>query len=111
MGKVKEEKKKEKELEENVKKEFGGYKKDILSKNVDLYDNKPLIQKIIFILVGVINFVVGFALYFLIKDDKNKKWQANYLSKGSAIGLALWIVIAFSHLINLILNETILGCN
>ena len=41
------EKSKEEILEENVKKEFEGYKKDILKNNVDLYDNKPLIQKIV----------------------------------------------------------------
>ena len=92
----------EKELEKKVKKEFKEYKKDIMSNDVELYDDKPLIQKVVFFLVGVINCVVGFALYFLIKDDKNKKWQASYLSKGSLIGLALWIIIAFAQLINLI---------
>ena len=96
------EKSKEVNLEENVKKEFEGYKKDILKNNVDLYDNKPLIQKIIFGLVGVINFVAGFALYFLVKDDKTKTWQANYLVKGSAIGVVLWAIIAISKLIEFI---------
>ncbi len=96
------EKSKEVNLEENVKKEFEGYKKDILKNNVDLYDNKPLIQKIIFGLVGVINFVAGFALYFLVKDDNTKTWQANYLVKGSAIGVVLWAIIAISKLIEFI---------
>lgn len=76
-----------KKLETQVKKEFENYKKDIVNENIDLYDEKPFIQKIVFLLVGILSFPVGYALYFLIKDNKTKKWQANYLVKGATAGL------------------------
>ena len=60
---------------------------------IKVYDDKPIIQKIVFILVGLTNFIIGFALYFLIKDDKKKKWQADYLLKSSVVG-AIIVVIA-----------------
>lgn len=81
-----------KKLEEQVKKEFEEYKKDVLDDNVSLYDDKPFIQKLIFILVGVVFFPVGYALYFLINDNKKYKWQANYLVKASTVGLVLSII-------------------
>lgn len=81
-----------KKLEEQVKKEFEEYKKDVLDDNVSLYDDKPFIQKLMFILVGVVFFPVGYALYFLINDNKKYKWQANYLVKASTCGLVLSLI-------------------
>lgn len=82
----------EENFEKNIKKEFKTYSKDVLKKDVELYDDKPFIQKLVFVVLGISNFIVGYALYFLIKDDKSKKWQSSYLVKGSTIGLIISIL-------------------
>ena len=80
--------------EENLKEEFKEYADEVTNLDgIKVYDDKPIIQKIVFILVGLTNFIIGFALYFLIKDDKKKKWQADYLLKSSVVG-AIIVVIA-----------------
>ncbi len=83
---------KNKKIKEDVKKEAKDITKDITNDDIGLYDDKPFIQKCVFFFVGITNFLVGFALHFLIKDDKKKKWQASYLVKGSTIGAILVIL-------------------
>ena len=56
------------------------------------YSDKPLIQRLIFLAVGISNFFVGFALYYLFKDDKSKKWQIIFIQRGAIIGLELAII-------------------
>ena len=85
---------KNKKLKDNLKEEFKEYAEEATNLDgIKIYDDKPVIQKIVFILVGLTNFIIGFALYFLIKDDKKKKWQADYLLKSSVVG-AIIVTIA-----------------
>lgn len=81
-----------KKLEDQVKKEFEDYKNDVLEDNINLYDDKPFIQKLVFILVGLFFFPVGYALYFLTSNNKKYKWQSSYLVKASTCGLVLTII-------------------
>ena len=51
----------------------------------------PLIQRIIFILAGISNFFLGYAIYFCIKDDKDKVEIAKRIKVGAdfAFGVSL----------------------
>ena len=92
-----------KKLKGQMQKEFEKYKKDVLEDNIDLYDEKPFIQKIVFIIVGIVFFPVGYALYFLINNNKKYSWQANYLVKAATVGLILFLVmIVFKFTSNII---------
>lgn len=102
-----EENKKLDKLEDDVKEELRDYAKDALSKDIKLYDNIPFVQKFVFILVGIINFLFGYALYFIVKDDKKKKWQASYLIKGATIGLAISLIVAITEIISLFVENLI----
>lgn len=72
-------------LKKSTKKEFETYKEDVKELKLDVFDTKPFIQKLIFFVVGIESFIIGFALYFILKDDK--KWQTGYILAGSVIGL------------------------
>ncbi len=72
-------------LKKTTKKEFETYKEDVKELKLDVFDTKPFIQKLIFFVVGIESFIIGFALYFILKDDK--KWQTGYILAGSVIGL------------------------
>ena len=97
-----------KKLKEQVKKEFESYKKDALEENIVIDDDKPLIQKIVFLLVGIVFFPVGYALYFLTKDNKRQKWQANYLVKGATVGLVLSLIVAVLDIVTAIVEGIVL---
>jgi len=97
-----------KKLKEQVKKEFESYKKDALEENIVIDDDKPLIQKIVFLLVGIVFFPVGYALYFLTKDNKRQKWQANYLVKGATVGLVLSLIVAVLDIVTTIVEGIVL---
>ena len=97
-----------KKLKEQVKKEFESYKKDALEENIVIDDDKPLIQKIVFLLVGIVFFPVGYALYFLTKDNKRQKWQANYLVKGATVGLVLSLIVAVVDIVTAIVEGIVL---
>ena len=58
-------------IKSNVKKEVKDYVDDIKNNDVDFLDDKPFIQKFVFLLVGISNFAVGYALYFLLKIKRN----------------------------------------
>lgn len=96
---------KNKKIKENVKKEVKEYADDITNMDVGFYDDKPFIQKLVFYLVGISNFLVGYSLYFLFKDDKKKKWQASCLSKGATIGLVLTIIAIVFEIIATFIEE------
>ena len=91
---------KSKELKKNMKEEFKEYADKATNlDDIKIYDDKPAIQKLVFILVGITNFIIGFALYFLIKDDKKKQWQADYLLKSSTIGA---IIVALALILDIV---------
>ena len=94
-------------IKSNVKKEVKDYVDDIKNNDVDFLDDKPFIQKFVFLLVGISNFVVGYALYFLIKDKKEYKWQSSYLVKGATIGLIICIIAFIFGIANELLEEII----
>ncbi len=102
---IHEENKRTEKIEADMKKEIKGYAKDAMAKNVELFDDKPLLQKIIFFLAGFTNFIVGFALYFLLRDNNKTKWQSSYLVKGSMCGVILSFTIATAELISFIANK------
>ena len=97
-----------KKLKEQVKKEFESYKKDALEENIVIDDDKPQIQKLVFLLVGILFFPVGYALYFLVKDNKRYKWQANYLVKGATFGMAVTFIVAILDIVTTIVEGIVL---
>ena len=97
---IKDENEKMDKLEDDIKKEIKNYKDAIMDNKLNIYDNKPFIQKLIFLLVGISNFLVGYAFYFLVKDNKNTKWQASYFSGGASIGLVLSIIWAIVDMVS-----------
>ena len=64
------------------------------------YSNKPLIQRILFLLTGIFNFLIGFTLYYLLKDDKSKEWQVEFLQRGSMLGLAFTIIGICAYIVS-----------
>ncbi len=89
---LKEENDKLNRLEEKAIDELRDYKKEILKKDIDIYDNKPIMQKIVFILAGFSNFLIGYALFFVLKDDKDKKWKAACFGKGATASLIFLVI-------------------
>lgn len=53
------------------------------------YSDKPLIQRIVFFLVGFTDFILGYGLYYLFKNDKDKEWQIEFIHRGAQFGLIL----------------------
>lgn len=43
-----------------------------MSKEKSFYSDKPLLQRIVLFLAGFSNFLIGYAPYFIFKDDKSK---------------------------------------
>lgn len=78
------------ELEKSAKKELKNYAKDIKETKLNIFDKKPLVQKLVFFVTGLESFIIGYALYFMFKDDK--KWQTDYLLWGSTFGLTIQLI-------------------
>lgn len=87
-------------LKKSTKKEFETYKEDVKELKLDVFDTKPFIQKLIFFVVGIESFIIGFALYFILKDDK--KWQTGYILAGSVIGLIATLAEMLENLLTII---------
>lgn len=87
-------------LKKSTKKEFETYKEDVKELKLDVFDTKPFIQKLIFFVVGIESFIIGFALYFILKDDK--KWQTGYILAGSVIGLIVTLAEMLENLLTII---------
>ena len=100
-----EENEKVNKLEDRATDEIKKYKDDILKKDVDFCDEKPLLQKIVFLLDGVTNLFLGYSLYFILKDDKKRSWQASYLGKGATIGLVLGLIGAVVEIVQLVVDK------
>ena len=85
----------EKELteQEKIKIEYNEYKEDFCDLgNTVNNDDYPIIQKIIFIITGVLNFLIGLSLYFILKDNKKYTWQPSYFLLGAVIGFLISLV-------------------
>ncbi|MBQ7790020.1 MAG: hypothetical protein IJ399_02025 [Bacilli bacterium] len=87
-------------LKKSTKKEFETYKEDVKELKLDVFDTKPFIQKLIFFVVGIESFIIGLALYFILKDDK--KWQTGYILAGSVIGLIATLAEMLENLLTII---------
>ena len=56
------------------------------------YSNKPLLQRIILFIAGFTNFIMGYAIYLIFKDDKSKKWQVEFIQRGAVFGFIFMII-------------------
>ena len=63
-----------------------------MTKEKYVYSNKPLVQRLFFLLLGFSNFILGFGLYYLFKDDKSKEWQIEFIQRGSMFGLIFFLI-------------------
>ena len=52
----------------------------------------PYIQRIILILAGMSNFLLGYAVYLCIKDDKDKQEQAEFINRGASFAFAFVVL-------------------
>ena len=68
------------------------------------YSDKPLLQRIVLFLAGFCNFIIGYALYFMLKDDKSKAWQVEFIQRGAAFGFVFTIIGLLSSLITVIIK-------
>ena len=89
------------ELEKGIGEELKEYKNNLDINKINFNDKKPIVQKIVFFLAGASNFIIGFALYFILKDKY--KWQTDYIEMGAAFGLVASLVGAVLELITHIL--------
>ncbi len=60
--------------------------------NKEKYSDYPLLQKIVFFLAGFSNPLIGYAIYYMFKDDKTKDWQVEFIQRGSAFSLAFLLI-------------------
>lgn len=63
-----------------------------MSKEKASYSYKPLLQRVVLFLAGFSNILIGYALYFMFKDDKAKDWQIEFVQRGATFGLAFIII-------------------
>lgn len=64
------------------------------------YSDKPLGQRLLFFFAGFFDFLIGFALYYLFKDDKSKEWQVEFIQRGAVFGLCFTIIGAICGFIS-----------
>lgn len=60
--------------------------------NKEKYSDYPLLQRIIFFLAGFSNPLIGYSIYYMFKDDKNKAMQVEFIQRGSAFCLAFLLI-------------------
>ena len=75
-----------------------------MSKEKSSYSDKPLLQRVVLFLAGFSNILIGYALYFMFKDDKAKDWQIEFVQRGATFGLAFIIIGLIVVLIGTILH-------
>lgn len=63
-----------------------------MSKEKSSYSDKLLLQRVVLFLAGFSNILIGYALYFMFKDDKAKDWQIEFVQRGATFGLAIIII-------------------
>ena len=74
-----------------------------MGKEKGVYSDKPLGQRLLFLLAGFSNFLIGYALYFLFKDDKSKEWQLEFIGRGAALSLGCIIIGLIIYVFSLFL--------
>ena len=79
-----------------------------MSKEKSSYSDKPLLQRVVLFLAGFSNILIGYALYFMFKDDKAKDWQIEFVQRGATFGLAFIIIGLIVVLIGTILHYSAL---
>lgn len=50
------------------------------------------IERVVLILAGISNIIMGYAIYFILKNDKEKKEYAEFIHRGAMFGLILTII-------------------
>ena len=75
-----------------------------MGKEKSFYSDKPLLQRIVLFIAGFCNFIIGYALYYIFKDDKSKEWQIEFVQRGAAFGLAFTIIGLLLSLISFIIK-------
>ena len=88
------------EIENVIREELKEYKNNLDINKINFNDKKPIVQKIVFFIAGASNFIIGFALYFLLKDKY--KWQTDYIEMGAAFGLIISLIAAVVELLSTI---------
>ena len=78
-----------------------------MTKEKYVYSNKPLVQRLLFLLLGFSNFILGFGLYYLFKDDKSKEWQIEFIQRGSMFGLIFFLIGVIYAIISWIITGTV----
>ena len=61
-----------------------------MSKEKSSYSDKPLLQRVVLFLAGFSNILIGYALYFMFKDDKAKDWQIEFVQRGATIWFSIY---------------------
>lgn len=64
------------------------------------YSDKPLSQRLVLFIAGFTNFIMGYAIYFILKDDKSKEWQLEFLQRGSVFGFVFFVISLIGLAIN-----------
>ena len=101
-------KKEDEELEEiegKIKSELKEVTDSIRDKKNPFTKDKSILKQIILGLTGIFYYIIGFTLYYLLKDKKDMRWEANILLKCSFIGLVLDIIITISEVVPNIVNK------
>lgn len=78
-----------------------------MAKEKYVYSNKPLAQRLLFLLLGFSNFILGFGLYYLFKDDKSKEWQIEFIQRGSMFGLIFFLIGVIYAIISWIITGAV----
>ena len=55
--------------------------------------------RIVILLAGLCQFLTAAAIYFLIKDDPEKKEYAIFFRRGAELGLVLFLVVLIVYLV------------
>lgn len=77
-----------------------------MSKEKGVYSDKSLGQRLLFFFAGFCNFLMGYALYYLFKDDKSKEWQIEFIQRGAAFGFAFTIIVVIIAIVEWIITGT-----
>ena len=68
------------------------------------YSDKPLLQRLILFIAGFTNFIIGYALYYIFKDDKSKKWQIEFVQRGACFGFIFSIIGILYYILSFIIK-------
>lgn len=82
------------QLENTAVNEIKNYANDVKQTKIDLFDNKPFVPKLLFLVASFFSFLMGISLYFLFKDDDKFKWSCPYFLFGSIAG-AIYALVKF----------------